>query len=81
MKTAVSINDETFERAERLAREHGLNRSQFYSAALVRYSDELESQGLTAAIDAAVDTVQQDDSSAFAARVGRRALASDDDAW
>ena len=37
MKTAVSIPDDVFERAERLARRAGRSRSDVYSAALAEY--------------------------------------------
>ena len=37
MKTAVSIPDEIFERAERLARRHRWSRSEVYAAALDEY--------------------------------------------
>lgn len=81
MKTAVSVPDETYARAERLAKAHGLNRSQFYAAAVKRYADELESADLTAAIDAAVDDVNADGSTDFAVHAGLILPAQDDDTW
>ncbi|MDO5629312.1 MAG: CopG family transcriptional regulator [Mobilicoccus sp.] len=81
MKTAVSINDATFRRAEAVAAKHGLNRSQFYSLAVARYADELESADVTAAIDAALDSAPTDDAATFAAATGRRALAAGDEEW
>lgn len=81
MKTAISVPDETFERVERAARKHGMNRSQFYATAADRYADELESADLTADIDAAVDVVNADDSTRFAVAAGWRHLAESDGEW
>lgn len=78
MKTAISVPNPTFERADRVARRHGLNRSQFYSAAAEYYADHLERAQLTEQINAAVDIMGADDSAEFAVRAGRRRLASDE---
>lgn len=80
MKTAISVPDHTFERAERVAKEHGMKRSQFYAAAVARYADELESADLTAAIDAAADAVNSDDSTRFAITAARH-LREDQSGW
>ena len=81
MKTAISVPDETYDRAERVAKKHGMNRSQFYSTAADRYADELESTELTAAIDAVVDAATTDESTRFAVNAGRRSLERADDEW
>ncbi|MDQ4502221.1 CopG family transcriptional regulator [Sinomonas sp. ASV322] len=81
MKTAISVPDQTFDRAERVARKHGMNRSQFYSAAAERYASELESEDLTAAINAAVDEANTDGSARFAAAAGVRLLEEADEQW
>ena len=81
MKTAISVPDEIYERAERVAKQHGLNRSQFYSTAAARYADELESAELTAAIDAVVDAVNDDESARLAADTGRHMLGETDQQW
>ena len=81
MKTAISVPDDTFDRAERAAKKHGLNRSQFYAAAAERYAGELESADLTAAIDAVVDALNADDSSRSATAVAHRALEAADEEW
>jgi len=47
VKTAISVPDGIYTRAERVAKKHGMNRSQFYAAAADRYADELESADLT----------------------------------
>ena len=81
VKTAISVPDETFDRAERLAKRHGMNRSQFYATAAARYADELESADLTDAIDAVVDAVNTDESTSFAVGAGRRVLEGVDEEW
>jgi predicted DNA-binding protein len=81
MKTAISVPDETYDRADRVAKAHGMNRSQFYSRAADRYADELESADLTAAIDAVVDVANADESTQFAVAAGRRALEGADEEW
>jgi len=57
MKTAVSLPDELFERAEELALRLGKSRSQVYREALAEYLFRREPQSLTAALDAVVDEV------------------------
>lgn len=81
MKTAISVPDETYDRVERAAKKHGLSRSQFYSTAAARYADELESADLTAAINAVVDAVNEDESTDFAIAAGRRFAERDADDW
>ncbi|WP_436698722.1 hypothetical protein [Nocardioides sp. BYT-33-1] len=81
MKTAISVPDDVFARAERVAARHGMNRSQFYAAAASRYADELESRDVTAAIDAVVDQVNADGSTRFAVEAGARWAAGLEDAW
>lgn len=81
MKTAISVPDGTYERVERVAKKHGMNRSQFYARAAERYAAELESSDLTAAIDAAVDAANVDESIHFARAAGRETIAGVDDEW
>lgn len=81
MKTAISVPDPTFERVERVAKQHGMNRSQFYSTAADRYADELESADLTAAIDAVVDAANADEATQVAVDASRRTLDGFDEAW
>ncbi len=55
MKTAISLPDGDFERFERVAARHGMNRSEFYRVAGQRFADELEGEAeLTALADAAI---------------------------
>jgi predicted transcriptional regulator len=41
VKTAVSLPDDLFERAEHAARQLGVNRSQLYARALTRYLQDI----------------------------------------
>jgi len=57
MKTAVSLPDEVFERAERLARRLGKSRSELYRDALARYLASHDDDEVTAAMDRVVAAV------------------------
>jgi hypothetical protein len=50
MKTAISVPDGDFERFERTARKHGMNRSEFYRLAAQKLADELEGESELTAI-------------------------------
>ena len=55
MKTAISLPDGDFERFERIAARHDMNRSEFYRLAAQRFADELEGEAeLTAMANAAI---------------------------
>ncbi len=59
MKTAVSIPDDVFERADRLAAERRVTRGQLYAEALRRYLVSAESQSnddITARLNAVYDS-------------------------
>ncbi|HWC22327.1 MAG TPA: CopG family transcriptional regulator [Flexivirga sp.] len=79
MKTAISVPDETYDHVERVAKKHGLNRSQFYAAAAERYAAELESSDVSAAVNAVVDAANADGSARFAVSAGQQVL--DGDEW
>ena len=81
MKTAISIPDETFERAERQAAALGMSRSEFFTHAAQRFLAEIEEESLTARIDAALSFVGGDDSAEVAASAGRRLPESTEDEW
>ena len=82
MKTAISLPDETFERASRRAAELGISRSEFFATAAQRYLDELDAESLTAQVDAALDAqTVADSSNVDAVAVGRRRLLAGDDDW
>ena len=57
MKTAVSIPDDVFEEAERLAAELQTSRSQFYSRALQEFVARHAPECLTEAMDRVLDKV------------------------
>ncbi|GAA0997981.1 CopG family transcriptional regulator [Subtercola frigoramans] len=54
MKTAISLPNGDFERFERVAVKHGMNRSEFYRLAGQRLADELEGASELTAIANAV---------------------------
>lgn len=57
MKTAVSVPDDVFERAERLARRRKQSRSQLYSQALREYVARNDPDELREAIDRVCESV------------------------
>lgn len=52
MKTAISIPDDVFEEADRLAAEQGKSRSELYSRAVREYVARHSAERITAALDA-----------------------------
>ena len=60
MKTAVSVPDELFERADRLARTAGLSRSEVYSRALREYVARHSADQITDALNHVVSGVGDD---------------------
>jgi metal-responsive CopG/Arc/MetJ family transcriptional regulator len=82
MKTAISLPDETFDRACRRASDLGISRSEFFARAAQRYLDELDSQSLTGQIDSALEHLAgTDEAEAAAVGVGHRVLDTVDDEW
>ena len=73
MKTAVSVPDDVFEGAERLARREGRSRSEVYSAALREYVARHDPDEVTSELDLVVANVGQA-SDPFVAAAGRRTL-------
>lgn len=77
MKTAVSIPDEVFEEAERLARRMKRSRSEVYSRALAEYVARHAPDRVTEAMDRALDEIgEQPDR--FARAASRRVLRRND---
>ena len=74
MKTAVSIPDEVFEEAERLARRTKRSRSEIFSRALAEYVARHSPDRVTEAMDRALAQLAEPADS-FAAAAGRRVLA------
>jgi predicted DNA-binding protein len=58
MKTAVSIPDELFRRADLFARRLGKSRSQLYQEALAEYLLRRDVNAVTKAMDDVVDSVE-----------------------
>lgn len=54
MKTAFSLPDDTFHRADRAAKRLGVSRSEFFARAAERWLDALDEAGTTEAIDRAI---------------------------
>jgi hypothetical protein len=75
MKTAISIPDDVFRRAERLAKKRKMSRSQLYTAALVRMLDAVPDEAITRAYDDAFDDGGKDDFITASARARFVALA------
>ncbi|MGL5809907.1 MAG: ribbon-helix-helix domain-containing protein [Nocardioides sp.] len=79
---AISVPDETFERASRRAIDLGMSRSEFFARAARHYLDELDIQSLTGRIDDALEHLgPPDDSTTDAVSAGQRPLAGADDEW
>lgn len=82
MKTAISVPDQTFERASRQATELGISRSEFFAHAAERYLEELDAQSLTRQIDSALETIGgPDEATTDAVAAGHQALRGMDDEW
>lgn len=79
MKTAISLPDDTYERASRRAKELGISRSEFFATAATRYLETLDRESLTARIDQALELVGDDPDALLARQLGRRLL--DENAW
>lgn len=75
MKTAVSVPDDVFERAERLAQREGRSRSEVYSTALREYVARNAPDEVAEALDRVIAEVG-DRSDPFVTTAGRRVLTS-----
>ena len=73
MKAAVSIPDDVFQEADRLARELKTSRSQLYSRALKEFLARHASDQITEAMDRVCDALDQR-SNEFTTRAARRVL-------
>jgi metal-responsive CopG/Arc/MetJ family transcriptional regulator len=82
VKTAISVPDDTFTRAEQRARTLGITRSQFYTQAAQRYLEQLDAESLTRQIDAAIEMIGAEESNRLASAAGRHVLEqADEDYW
>ena len=77
MKTAVSIPDDIFERAESWARRAGQSRSEVYSRALREYVSRHAPDEVTDAMNRVCDTVNEP-MEPFTAAASRRVLKASD---
>jgi predicted transcriptional regulator len=75
MKTAVSIPDDVFRRADALAERLGKSRSEVYREALVDYLARTDPATVTAALDALADDLA-DEHRGFVQRAAGNALSS-----
>jgi predicted transcriptional regulator len=73
MKTAVSIPDDLFRRADALAHKLGKSRSELYREALADYLERRDPQAITAALNAVADELAAD-RAGFVAEAARRTL-------
>lgn len=78
VKTAISLPDELFKRAEELAQQLGIPRSQLYACALSEYLAANSSQHVTAALN---DVYADTDSSLEPAIAARQSAALPDEDW
>ncbi len=78
MKIAISISDDLFSEAERLASRLGTSRSELYQRALAEYLARHAPAEVTEAVDRALDQISEvaeaAPESTFSARAARRAL-------
>ena len=74
MKTAVSIPDDLFRKADELAGRMGKSRSEVYREALADYVSRREPGAVTRALDAIADEISNEER-AFSATAARRTLA------
>jgi predicted DNA-binding protein len=73
MKTAVSIPDEIYERAEQLAKRGGRSRSDLYSTALKEYIERHAPEDVTDAMNRVCDAIGGE-RDGFVTAVARRVL-------
>ena len=71
MKAAISIPDEIFKKAERLARRLGISRSQLYAHAIEDYVKRRRPESITEAMNRVVDEVGHSDDELVSAAARR----------
>ena len=81
MKTAISINDETFRRAEAGAAALGISRSEFFTRGAELYLTQLESDGLSKRIDEVLARIGTDDEGAGDFGLRRLEELTEGDEW
>ena len=81
LKTAISVPDDIYEGATRVAAALGMSRSEFFSRAAERYLRQIEAESLTREIDAALARAGDDESWSAAVAAGRGRVARETDDW
>ncbi len=86
MKVAISLPDEVLERLDSAAESAGMNRSEFFRAAGLRFALDLEGEGLTHQIDAHLSQLVDAEVDEDLTHITRRsraglARATDRDSW
>ncbi|XBH21453.1 ribbon-helix-helix protein, CopG family [Jonesiaceae bacterium BS-20] len=82
MKTAISLPDDTFDRASQRAKDLGLSRSEFFARAANYYLAELDAESMTAQINSALEQIDApEDSSLIAVQSGHSFLADSSTEW
>jgi len=76
MKTAVSVPDDLFAQADRLARRSRRSRSEVYSAALREYVARHAPDEVTAGLDAVLADIGEPETAEFARAAAARTIAS-----
>jgi metal-responsive CopG/Arc/MetJ family transcriptional regulator len=74
MKTAISIPDDVFQEADRLAAEQGKSRSELYSRAIREYVARHSSERITAALNAVYAEPEDEAELEFVDMVARETL-------
>lgn len=74
MKTAVSVPDEVFERAERAAKRLGLSRSELFTRAIVAFLSTRTDESITRSYGAAFGESFEPDADAFRRKATQQAL-------
>ena len=78
MKTAISIPDDVFDAAEKMALRLGMSRSQLYVTAIREYLEEHRSRGVTARLNQVYESV---DSSLELRVAEAQTLSLDEEDW
>ena len=76
VKTAISIPDEVFEKAERCAKKLGVSRSELYARAVQRFLEQHQAHEIRASYDRAfAPDAGEDDTTQMVSAAARKALA------
>lgn len=78
MKTAISVQNNLFQRAENYAKKKKISRSQLYSKAIEEYLDKRESENITAKLN---EVYAEEDSSVDPVMLQMALLSLPKDEW